>query len=84
MNNSATQKTKLVVFKEHTLGYIMPEFPNDVFVLRAYEKRGATNHEVARINTGDSVRLASEKDFDFYRVSFDGFKTDAGYEYASN
>lgn len=80
-NQSLSQKTKLVVFKEHTLGYIMPEMPNVVFVLRAYEKRGATNHESVAINKGDKVRLANEKDFEYYRVQLDGYRNDSDYEF---
>lgn len=71
------ERTKLVVVNENMLGYIIPELPNYVGILRSSILRGATYPE----NTGpyllgssDKTRLASEKDFDVYRVSMNGYR----------
>ena len=79
MNNS---KIKLVVLNNHTLGYILPELPNNVQILHASVLRGAVNcgHSVL-IKKSDYVKLASEKDFDEFRVLMDGYKKDLVYEY---
>lgn len=78
------EKIKLVVFKEHTLGYILPELPNQVCHLYASILKGATCSRLAGstfINNPSDVRLASEKDFENFNVSFNGYKTDEKYEY---
>ena len=78
-------KIKLVVFNEHTIGYIMPERPDYVQVLHASILRGATFELLPTskyISKTDKVRLASEKDFNDYRISFEGYKDNISYEYA--
>ncbi len=78
-------KTKLVVYNEHTLGFITPEQPNLVQHLRASILKGATfstSKESDIISKKDNVRLASESDFNEYRCVFGGFSDTQNYEYA--
>jgi hypothetical protein len=74
------EKIKLVVVNENTLGYILPEFPKQVSVLHASVLRGAYFGSIGNpIPIGEkwcnhSVRLATEQDFNDYRVSIEGYK----------
>ncbi len=74
------QKIALVVINENTLGYISPSFPNDVSILSASTIKGASKTD-GSIEINDTVRLASKKDFDVYRNSFDGYEKDPEYIY---
>lgn len=77
-------KTKLVIFNEHTLGYVSPEMPDTLMVLHASILRGACFEVLPsskHISSRDKVRLATAKDFDDYRVSFKGFDNPELYEY---
>ncbi len=75
-------RTKLVVFNEHTLGYIMPEQPNRVCILHTSILRGSYLTDRSAIYVSDgTVRLATEKDFNDFRVSFKGFDNKEMYEY---
>lgn len=83
---NATELIKLVVYNEHTLGYILPYLKNNLQILHSSVLRGSPkksdDYGSFYINTNDTVRLATEKDFDDYRVSFEGFKSDPNYEYS--
>lgn len=83
-------KIKLIVFDEWVLGYVLPEFPNDVQILHASILKGrryidhlASSLPIARTS---KVRLASPKDFEDYRVLFtdNGYGNKAIYEYAES
>ena len=69
-------RCKLVVVNEWILGYITPNNHKDVQILHASELRGCPNSWIqgnVPIKPSDSIRLATEKDFNDYRVSFVGF-----------
>lgn len=75
-------RTKLVVFNEHTLGFITPEQPEIVQQLHTSILKGSRYSENSTIYVNDgTVRLASEKDFEDYRVYFGGFNNPAEYEF---
>ena len=80
-----TEKIKLVVYKEHTLGYILPELPDSVQILHSSPLKGAigtTNlQNNFQINNLNEIRLASESDFDAFGISFDGYKNSPDYIY---
>jgi len=79
----AQAKIKLVVFNEHTLGYIIPEIPNYIQPLRASILKGAPFETIETskcIAKSDKIRLASAKDFDDFRCSFFGY-TEEEYEF---
>jgi hypothetical protein len=73
---TTNEKIKLVVLEENTLGYILPELPNYVSILHTSTLRGSYyNGMGSSIYLGNKpIRLASEKDFDNFRVCFDGYK----------
>lgn len=81
-------RIKLVVIDEHTLGYINPDAPTQAYPLQVSILKGGTpsypfGGAGQPIYLEDKkVRLASERDFDEYRVSFEGYKNDPAYEYA--
>lgn len=79
-----TNKTKLVVIGEHTLGYILPN-STMAGVLHASILKGATftvhNEPLQLPRYNETVRLATPKDFDEFRVSFEGFNNPSEYEY---
>ena len=77
------QLTQLVVFNEHTLGYILPG-SKYMGILHASVLRGAvqTTNPILLGGWGDKVRLATPQDFDVYRVHFGGYSNRDEYEYA--
>lgn len=80
-------KIKLVVFNEYALGYIMPKQPSTVFTLADSVLRGAPIRTITApyyIGTGDTVRLAGKKDFENFRVLFDGYDNPEIYEFDSS
>lgn len=80
-------KIKLVVYNEYALGYILPQQPNQVCILSNSIVRGAplkVYDAPYPIGFNDKVRLASEKDFEDYKVCFEGFDNPEMYEFDSN
>ena len=85
-----TERIKLVVIDEHTLGYLIPN-SNYAGVLHASVLRGSpvSGSPLSAMNpipvAFKKVRLASEKDFNDFRVSFEGYKKNKNeYEFAEN
>lgn len=71
------EKIKLVVYNEHSLGYILPNEPNTLKILGQSVIKGAgcfLGWYEKIIHSTDTVRLANESDFHFFRVSFNGYK----------
>lgn len=70
------QRIKLVVAGEHSLGYIMPELPNYIFVLNSSILKGAPPcypHGPHSYMLPMEHRLATAQDFDTFGVSPKGF-----------
>ncbi len=80
MESPKEERIKLVVIDEHTLGYIRPG-SKSAGVLHASVLRGAVGDGFSIYIEGKKVRLASAKDFDDYRCSFEGYSEDE-YEFA--
>ena len=81
-NMEKDSRTTLVVFNEHTLGFITPNLPNNCQILHASILRGATKTDGSvLISWNDKIRLATEKDFDAFRVHFGGFENENEYIY---
>ena len=79
------ERIKLVVIDEHTLGYLyadrVQEYP-EAYILHTSILRGSyLNQYNPVLLAGRTVRLASEKDFNDYRVSFEGYAEDNIFEY---
>ena len=81
---NATPKIKLLVIDEHTLAYSDPERSFQAQVLRASVLMGSHHRDgdVVPLRFVKKIRLATEKDFDKFMVSFDGYKNSGDYEYA--
>lgn len=78
------KKIKLIVYNEYCLGYILPEYPNMVCTLADSVLKGApfrVINEPYQITKSDKIRLASEKDFEDFRVSFERYDNRKLYEY---
>lgn len=80
----SNEKIRLVVLNEHTLGY-QNDGERRIFVFHASVAKGANyttrNGDMVYPNPGDTLRLASEADFNEYMISFDGYLTDLRYIY---
>ena len=76
-------KIHLVVLNEHTLGYIFPEIPTSVQILHTSPLKGSptTSNLTSSFPVSDNIRLASEKDFDDYRVHFGSYGNSEIYQY---
>ena len=73
MEINNTDRIKLVVIDEHTLGYIMIG-QKDAFVLHTSILKGSyLNPFNPVVLNGRDVRLATEEDFKDYRVLFEGY-----------
>lgn len=79
-----TEKIRLVVVDEHTLGYIFPETPASVSILRSMITKGApfSLHDDAISAVGRKVRLATKRDFEEYRHCSKGYFNTDEYEHA--
>ena len=78
---------RLVVYNRHTLGYVCEEQPQTLFVLHYSPLRAnglglIVNPFSFCITNKDDVKLASEKDFEDFNVSFNGYKKDPQYIYS--
>ena len=87
------ERIRLVVVDEHTLGYIFPQSYYDkplglvyANILHASILKGAVNTErPILIGSTNKVRLANEKDFNDFRVCFNGYKNNPQeYEFVTN
>ena len=73
-----SDKIKIVVLDENVLGYIFPELPNFVSVLKSSILKGSSFPDFANIPIGKGshfVRLATENDFEEFKVC-NGYKND--------
>ena len=76
-----SERIKLVVIDEHTLGYVNPG-ETYAHTLHSSVLRGSTLSLWGTVHLGGrNVRLASEYDFKAYRCSFEGYKI-TEYEFA--
>ena len=76
-------KIQIVVLNEHTLGY-RNAGDNFICILKSLTLKGANFNESdgrKYLNAGDTVRLATPKDFEEFRISMDGYKQDPRYEF---
>ena len=72
-----SNKIKLAVYDNHTLGYIFPERPKSFHVLHASVLKGAVGTTMGSslyIGTNTKIELAGQKEFDDFRVCFNGYK----------
>ncbi len=76
-------KTRFVVVKEHTLGFITPEQPDIIQNLSTSVIRGATfGSEYDTIHKPwPKHRPATKGDFDTFRVSTEGYSKDPRYDF---
>lgn len=85
-NELPLDRTVLVVYDNHTLGYIIPELDNSVQVLHCSPLKGyphTTPIGSFSINHNSNLRISTPNDFDEFRVSFEGFNNPELYEYQS-
>ena len=77
-------RIKLVIVDAHTLGYILPEIPDQVQILHTSILKGSRYSDRSTIYVSNhTIRLASEFDFDDFRCSFEGFNNPLQYEYSA-
>lgn len=84
---TTTDKIKLVVVEECVLGYIFPEYPDTAHILHSSILKGANAYPSdGSIHIAHKeVRTANEKDFDDFRVCFNGYKNNPQeYEFATS
>ncbi len=79
-------KIKLLVVNENVLGYVFPEQPEKLHILQASILKGANYHDLGGgiyLNASNikSLRLASKKDFDEFRVYFGAYNNSEIYEF---
>ena len=81
-----TPKTKLVVIDENTLAYICPATPRNFTVLRALITKGsrwANYNDTVNFSlpANTTMRPATAQDFNYFRVSFEGYNNPSEYEF---
>ncbi len=82
MNEGKDERIRLVVIDEHTLGYIDPSEPNYAGILHTSVLKGSMlNKYNSVILLNKTIRTATKKDFDEYRVSFKGYSDKKKYIY---
>lgn len=84
MNNiEVYYRIKLVVVNEHILGYIEPNKDGVLYILHASILKGAgfSSNNIVMLSKMDKVRLASERDFENFRICFIGYNNPEIYEY---
>lgn len=67
-------KIKIVIYNNHTLGYIQPQLPNYVCILKSSILRGAPKDDFGDpylIHKTDTVRPATIQDFKTFRHHLD-------------
>lgn len=73
---------KLVVAEGHTLGYVNPELPQQLSILRASTLMGSPYSEFGgAIMLPKDHRLASAQDFENFNISSVGYLNPDEYEY---
>jgi hypothetical protein len=78
-------RIKVVVFKEHTIGFIFPEMPNSVSVLHSSLLKGAPFElwpACKVINKPEEVRLASNKDLEDFMIAPGQYDDETQYQMA--
>jgi len=87
MNTKQDRRTKLIVADEHTLGYIHPDAPASVSVLKTSVLKGGvfTTNQVYNVHISQykNIRLASRVDFDNFNIHFEGYNMPSVYEFQS-
>lgn len=77
------KRVRLVVVNENTLGYVIPDTLN-VGILHTSILRGSHFDKWGIIGAYSFARLATKKDFEDYRVSFEGFEDKTKFVYAED
>jgi hypothetical protein len=74
-------KINLIVVNEHTLGYTIPGTDKFGILHTSILKGSRLSQYESYCLFGFNIRLASEKDFEEYRVCLRGYKNDNKYNY---
>lgn len=79
--NLNEERVQMVVLEEHTLGYLIPNMGNLYLdVLSASVTKGAPSHYGKNGNfvsvENKNIRLATEEDFQKFRVQIEGYKNE--------
>lgn len=78
------ERIKLVVYNNHTLGFINPKYPSLVQVLHSSVLKGAVGTTIMssyQIGSTDVIRLANAQDFEDFRCHFGSFENEEEYIY---
>ena len=75
------EKIQLIVIDNHTLGYLIPN-STMAGILHTSVLKGSTLNQYDNVETKEkNIRLASKKDFEDFRVSFEGYENSDEYLY---